>query len=144
MTRSDEKQRSRFLPPEEQLSERFILTGGPGGQHVNRTESGVQLSFDTANSSFLAEPVKARLLKLAGSRADSRGVVTIEARGHRSQHRNRADARERLAALVEQAHEVPRKRIATRPSRAAKKKRLESKRRRGDVKQKRGGPGLDD
>jgi len=140
----DDKQRSRFLPPEEQLSERFILTGGPGGQHVNRTESGVQLSFDAASSPFLAEPVKARLLKLAGSRADSRGVVTIEARGHRSQHRNRADARERLAALIEQAHEVPRTRIATRPSRAAKKKRVEAKRRRSDIKQKRSGPGIED
>jgi ribosome-associated protein len=141
---SDDKSRSRFRPPESELSEKFILTGGPGGQHVNRTESGVQLSFDVPASSFLDEAVKPRLLKLAGRRADSAGVIIIEARTYRSQHRNREDARERLAALIERAHHEPRKRIATRPSGAAKKKRLAAKRHRGDVKQKRGAPGLDD
>lgn len=140
----DERRRSRFRPPESELSEKFILTGGPGGQHVNRTESGVQLRFDVPASAFLADAVKERLLKLAGSRADSAGVITIEARSHRSQHRNREDARVRLTALIERAHQEPRKRVATRPTRAAKKKRLADKRRRGDVKQKRGGPGLED
>lgn len=144
MGTADESRRLRFRPPENELSEKFILTGGPGGQHVNRTESGVQLRFDVPASTFLADAVKERLLKLAGSRADSAGVITIEARSHRSQHRNREDARERLAALVERAHRAPRKRIATRPPRAAKKKRLADKRRRGDVKQKRGDPGLED
>ena len=134
----------RYRPPENELSEKFILTGGPGGQHVNRTESGVQLSFDVPASAFLSEEVKARLLKLAGSRADSAGVIMIEARSHRSQHRNREDARERLAALIERAHRVPRKRVATRPTRASKEKRLAAKRQRGDVKQQRGGPGPDD
>jgi ribosome-associated protein len=144
MSAGDEKPRSRFRPPENELSEKFILTGGPGGQHVNRTESGVQLSFDVPASTFLDEAVKARLLKLAGHRADSAGVITIEARSHRSQHRNREDARERLTALIEQAHHVPRKRVPTRPSRAAKERRLEAKRQRGDIKQKRGGPGMDE
>lgn len=144
MSAGDEQPRSRFRPPENELSEKFILTGGPGGQHVNRTESGVQLSFDVPASAFLDEAVKARLLKLAGRRADSAGVITIEARSHRSQHRNREDARERLAALIERAHHVPRKRVPTRPSRAAKEKRLEAKRQRGDIKQKRGGPGMDE
>jgi ribosome-associated protein len=141
---TDDGTRARYRPPESELSEKFILTGGPGGQHVNRTESGVQLSFDVPASAFLAEEVKARLLKLAGSRADSAGVIMIEARSHRSQHRNREDARERLAALIERAHHVPRKRVATRPTRASKEKRLAAKRRRGEAKQQRGGPGPDD
>lgn len=144
MSTADEKTRARFRPPESELSEKFILTGGPGGQHVNRTESGVQLSFDVPASGFVDEAVKPRLLKLAGSRADTSGVITIEARSHRSQHRNREDARDRLAALIERAHQVPRKRIATRPSRAAKQKRLAAKRHRGDIKQKRSDPGPDD
>jgi len=144
MDAAGRKTQSRFQPPENELSEKFILTGGPGGQHVNRTESGVQLSFDVPASSFLPEPVKARLLKLAGRRADSAGVITIEARTYRSQHRNREDARTRLAALVERAHHEPCTRIATRPSRASKKKRLAAKRHRGEVKQQRGDPGLDD
>ncbi|NHA16012.1 aminoacyl-tRNA hydrolase [Thioalkalivibrio sp. XN279] len=136
--------RSRYLPPENELAEKFILTGGPGGQHVNRTESGVQLSFDAASSPFLTEPVRARLLKLAGSRADSAGVIMIEARRFRSQHRNREDARARLAALIERAHHEPRKRIPTQPTRASREKRLEDKRRRGEAKQRRGGPNLVD
>ena len=137
-------ERSPWLPPEAELSEKFVLAGGPGGQHVNRTESAVQLSFDAAQSNFLPEPVRERLLKLAGHRADSNGVILIEARSHRSQHRNREDARRRLAELIEQAHRKPRKRIPTKPSRSAKKKRLEGKRQRSRIKQKRGKPGLDD
>lgn len=136
--------RSRFLPPESELAEKFILTGGPGGQHVNRTESGVQLSFDAASSPFLSEPVRTRLLKLAGNRADSAGVIMIEARRFRSQQRNREDARARLAALVERAHHEPRKRIPTQPTRAAKERRLADKRRRSEAKRRRGGPGLSD
>ncbi len=134
----------RYLPPENQLEERFILTGGPGGQHVNRTETGVQLKFDPAASDFVNAEVRERLLSLAGSRADSHGVITIEARSHRSQHRNRIDARERLAKLIERAHQRPRKRIPTRPSRTAKKKRLDAKRKHAQVKRKRAKPGLDD
>ena len=137
----DSNIRSRWLPPESELSEKFILTGGPGGQHVNRTESGVQLRFDVAASSFLNDEVRARLVRLAGRRMDSEGVLTIEARSHRSQHRNREDARARLAELIERAHQRPRKRIPTRPSRAAKKKRLEGKRQRSRVKQARRKPG---
>lgn len=134
-------QRSRWLPPERELTEKFILTGGPGGQHVNRTESGVQLRFDVAGSAFLEETVRARLIELAGWRIDSDGVLTIEARTHRSQHRNREAARERLAELIERAHQRPRPRIKTRPSRAAKKKRLEGKRQRSHLKQARRKPG---
>jgi ribosome-associated protein len=141
---SETAPRSAYLPPETELEEKFILTGGPGGQHVNRTESGVQLRFDAQHSGFLDERVRLRLLKLAGSRADSNGVILIEAKSHRSQHRNREDARRRLAELIEKAHQQPRKRIATKPSRAAKKKRLEGKRQRSRIKQKRGKPGMDD
>lgn len=136
--------RSRFLPPENELAEKFILTGGPGGQHVNRTESGVQLSFDAASSAFLSEPVRARLLKLAGSRADSAGVIMIDARRFRSQQRNREDARDRLAALIERAHHEPRKRVPTQPTRAARERRLAAKRQRGEAKQRRGARGLED
>lgn len=136
--------RSRFLPPEDELNEKFILTGGPGGQHVNRTESGVQLSFDAASSAFLGDPVRARLLKLAGRRADSAGVILIEARRFRSQQRNREDARDRLAALIERAHLEPRKRVPTQPTRAARERRLTEKRRRGQSKQRRGARGLED
>lgn len=137
-------QRPAFLPPESELEEKFILTGGPGGQHVNRTESGVQLRFDARRSGFFDERVRQRLLKLAGSRADNDGVILIEARSYRSQHRNREDARRRLAELIEKAHQRPRKRIATQPSRAARKKRLEGKRIRSRIKQKRAKPGFED
>ena len=136
--------RQRYLPPETELDERFILTGGPGGQHVNRTETGVQLKFDPGASDLLSAEVQQRLVKLAGSRADSQGVITIEARSHRSQHRNRIEARERLAELIERAHQRPRKRIPTKPSRTAKKKRLEAKRRHAQVKRKRAKPRLDE
>lgn len=136
--------RSRFLPPESELSERFILTGGPGGQHVNRTASGVQLRFDIAGSGFLDQTTKARLVELGGRRIDSDGVLTIEARSYRSQHRNREEARARLAELIEQASHRPRRRIPTRPTKTARRRRLEAKRRRGSIKQARGRPGTED
>lgn len=139
--KQDTEDRSPWLPPEVELSEKFILTGGPGGQHVNRTESGVQLRFDVAGSDFLSDEVRARLIRLAGRRVDNEGVLTIEARSHRSQLRNREDARARLAELIERAHQRPKRRIPTRPSRAAKKKRLEGKRQRSRVKQARRKPG---
>ncbi|MEE4331098.1 MAG: alternative ribosome rescue aminoacyl-tRNA hydrolase ArfB [Wenzhouxiangella sp.] len=135
---------ARFLPPEAELSEQFIRSSGPGGQHVNRTETGVQLRFDALGSEFLSEPVRGRLVELAGKRADGDGVILIEATSHRSQYRNREAARQRLAELIERAHRRPRKRIATRPSRTAKKKRLEAKRQRGRIKRKRGKPSLDE
>ncbi|MDT8450982.1 MAG: alternative ribosome rescue aminoacyl-tRNA hydrolase ArfB, partial [Wenzhouxiangellaceae bacterium] len=131
------------LPPEHELEERFVLAGGPGGQHVNRTETAVQLRFDVLNSGFLSGPVKRRLLKLAGRRADSAGVITIEAKSRRSQARNREEARARLAELIEQARKKPKRRIPTRPTRAAKKKRLQQKRERKETKRRRRMPRLD-
>lgn len=144
MSFSFDEKIARFLPPEAELTEQFIRSGGPGGQHVNRTESGVQLRFDARNSDFLSEPVRRRLLRLAGHRADGDGVIMLEATRHRSQYRNREAARERLAELIEQAHQQPRRRIATRPTRSAKKKRLKAKRHRAGIKSKRGKPALDD
>ena len=136
---------NRWLPPESELEEKFVLTGGPGGQHVNRTETGVQLRFNVSESSFLKPAIKARLLVLAGRRADAAGVIMIEARSSRSQYRNREQARIRLAELIEKASNPPRKRVKTRPTRAAKKKRLRAKRHRSNLKQKsRGKPGPDD
>ena len=134
----------KFLPPEHELEERFIRSGGPGGQHVDRSETGVQLRFDTAASQFLSEPVRQRLLKLAGSRASASGCIIIEATEHKSQHRNREQARLRLAELIEQASKPPRKRVKTKPSRAARKKRLQAKRHRAGIKQKRGKPSPED
>jgi len=144
MTDAFDKNRSPFLPPESELEEHFILTGGPGGQHVNRTETGVQLRFDAMNSERLPEAVRKRLINLAGNRVDARGVITIEAKNHRSQFRNREEARQRLAELIERAHRKPKKRIPTRPSRRAKKKRLDAKRKHSKIKAKRKPPRLDD
>lgn len=141
-TMSESYPTSRFLPPESELEERFILAGGPGGQHVNRTESAVQLRFDAASSDFLNDGIRQRLLKLAGSRADKNGVITIEARGHRSQYRNRADARERLARLIERAHKEPRKRRKTQPSRAAKARARKAQQHRKEIKRARRKPKL--
>jgi ribosome-associated protein len=135
---------SRFLPPENELDEQFILAGGPGGQHVNRTETGVQLRYDALNSDFLPQPVKIRLLELAGRRADTDGVITIEAKNHRSQHRNREEARERLSELIEKAHQRPKKRIPTKPSRSAKKRWKKKKQRRKEIKRARKPPRIDE
>lgn len=134
---------SRFLPPENELDEQFILAGGPGGQHVNRTETGVQLRYNVLDSDFLAQPVKIRLLDLAGRRADTDGVITIEAKTHRSQYRNREEARERLAELIERAHHRPKKRIPTRPSRSAKKRWKKKKQRRKEIKRARKPPKIE-
>ncbi len=135
---------ARFLPPEDELDEQFVLAGGPGGQHVNRTASAVQLRYDVRGSGFLPEWVKARLLVLAGRRADGDGVITIEAKSQRSQHRNRAEARERLAELIEQAHHRPKKRIPTRPGPAAKKRWKKKKQRHKEIKRARRKPRLDE
>jgi ribosome-associated protein len=124
----------RHLPPESELEEQFILAGGPGGQ----------LRYDVVNSAFLPQPVKIRLLDLAGRRADTEGVITIEAKSHRSQHRNREEARDRLAALIEKALERPRKRIPTRPGRAAKKRWKKKKQRRKEIKRARKPPRIDE
>ena len=119
-----------YLPPENELQERFLRAGGPGGQHVNRTETAVQLRFDCHASRWLDAEVCKRLLQLAGRRADQHGVITIEASEHRSQLRNRLAARERLAELIERALQKSKPRRATRPSNAQRRARMEQKKRR--------------
>ena len=113
--------------PEEELEFRFYRAGGPGGQNVNKVSTAVQMRFDVKNSSSLTEPVKARLMKLAGSRLTLDGVILINAVRFRTQERNRADALERLVAMVRQAAIRPIKRIATRPTLGSKTRRLDAK-----------------
>jgi len=120
--------------PEEDLEEAFVRASGPGGQNVNKVSSAVQLRFDARRSAVLSDEVAARLMRLAGARLSKDGVILITAQRFRDQARNREDARERLAALIRQALERPKPRRATKPTRAAQEKRLESKARRGGVK----------
>ena len=130
--------------PEEELEERFIQSGGPGGQNVNKVATTVQLRFDAAGSRSLAPEVRQRLLRIAGTRVTSDGELVITARRFRTQEANRRDARARLAALVAQALAEPRPRHATRPTRAARERRLQDKARRATVKRRRAQPDDDD
>jgi len=129
---------------EREISESFIRASGPGGQNVNKVASAAQLRFAVATSLSLPDPVKARLLRLAGHRLTQEGVIVITARRFRSQERNREDARERLAALIRRAAEPPRPRRQTRPSGAQREERLAAKARRAAVKRRRRTPSGDE
>ena len=128
--------------PEEALSETFLAASGPGGQNVNKVATAVQLRVDVGQLGLADGPLE-RLKLLAGSRLTGSGHLMITARRFRTQDANREDARRRLAELIAKAHRVPRKRKPTRPSRAAKAKRVDSKKQRGQVKQARKKVALD-
>jgi ribosome-associated protein len=122
---------------EEELSETFVLASGPGGQNVNKVSSAVQLRFDVARSPSLPGDVRARLMALAGRRLTKDGVLIILARNHRTQERNRAEARERLFDLIRRAATPPKPRRPTKPSFASKRRRLDSKTARSKLKRNR-------
>lgn len=132
------------LVPEDELEFRFFRAGGPGGQNVNKVSTAVQMRFDAAHSPSLDEGTRARLMKLAGSRLTGEGVIVISAVRFRTQERNRDDAVERLNALIEKARVAPVKRIATRPTKASKERRLQAKAGRSKIKSGRGRPDVGD
>lgn len=129
--------------PENELEFRFFRAGGPGGQNVNKVSTSVQMRFDARNSPSLKEPVRERLMKLAGSRLTLDGVIVITAVRHRTQERNRADAVARLQDLVDKASVAPAYRVPTKPTRASKERRLQAKSGRSAIKSGRGKPSLD-
>ena len=123
---------------EAELEESFVRSSGPGGQNVNKLSTAVQLRFDVRQSPSLPNDVAIRLMRLAGKRMTKDGVLVLIAQNHRTQERNRAEAQERLLDLIREAAVRPVPRRATKPTKASRKERLETKKRRSGVKNLRG------
>ena len=127
----------RIALDERELREEFVRSAGPGGQHVNKVSTAVQLYFDVLHSPSLPDDVRVRLIQKAGKRLNQEGVLIIEARRFRTQEQNRQEARERLVGLIREAAPPPRPRKKTKPTAAARERRLETKRRRSQTKSQR-------
>ena len=124
----------RISIDDNEIAEQFVRSSGPGGQNVNKLSTAVQLRFDVRHSPSLPNDVALRLMRLAGRRMTKDGVLVLIAQSHRTQERNRADARERLVGLIRQAAVVPVKRRPTKPPKASRERRIESKKRRSGLK----------
>jgi ribosome-associated protein len=143
--RADKKRRMVAIPvtrsisiDSDEIEESFTRASGPGGQHVNTTDSAVMLRFDVWGSPNLPDMVKHRLSDLAGSRLTREGVLVLRSEGARSQEMNRRDVRERLLALIKEATIIPKKRRPTKPTKASQTRRVDGKSKRGAVKSLRG------
>jgi ribosome-associated protein len=130
--------------PDHELSLSFVRSSGPGGQNVNKVATAVQLRYDLEHSRSLTEAVKLRLRRLCGRRLTAEGAILIVARNHRTQERNRREAEARLTELIRRALAAPKVRKPTRPTHAARERRLASKARRHRTKRLRGAPRLED
>jgi ribosome-associated protein len=126
-----------ILIDEKEIQEDFILASGPGGQNVNKVATAVQLRFDVRNSPSLSDVVRERLIRLGGKRVTGEGILIIKAARFRTQERNRQDALSRLVSLIQRAAEIPKTRRKTKPTQLSRKRRVDEKRRRSDIKRTR-------